>query len=304
LSKNPIGDEGIADISQALKYSLSVVYIDLSSINLGPKGGSHLLKGLAVNESITHLNIASHKGLYRNKLGAKGLKKIVPVLRNNKVLAIINITGNAIRAEGLAYIAEGIVGNSTLTSLRIGHNEIQGNGVIKSIKTILLDSKLKELDLSDNPLKSLCIEEISNILGNNASVLQRLYCSGIDINCKILINLLASSVRKAFAGISKSLQVIKFDRNDFSGSEFIEHVSLLVGTGSYLHHISLNECWLGERGGNTLFKAIQGNRYIQSISLQKNNLENVTAKAFGEALYSSMKVQMVNLSQNNISVSF
>eukprot|EP00826_Nyctotherus_ovalis_P029844 TRINITY_DN2367_c0_g2_i1.p2 TRINITY_DN2367_c0_g2~~TRINITY_DN2367_c0_g2_i1.p2 ORF type:complete len:338 (+),score=63.72 TRINITY_DN2367_c0_g2_i1:433-1446(+) len=304
LSRNPIGDKGIADLSQALKYSFSLVHLDLSSTNLGPKGGSRLFKGLAVNESITHLNVSSHKGLYRNKLGTKGLKKIVAVLKNNRVLAILNVAGNAIRAEGLAYVAEGIAGNDTLMSLRVSHNEIQGSAAIKAIRTILLESKLKELDLSDNPLKGMCMEEIADILGNNTSALQRLYCANIEVNCTFCDNTLAHCARRVFAGVSRSssLQTVRLDRNDFSGPEFGEHVASLVGIASCLHHISLNECWLGENSGRALFKAIQGSRSVRSMSLQRNNLEDATAKAFGEALSSYMCLQVVNLAQNGISV--
>lgn len=107
-----------------------------------------------------------------------------------------------------------------------------------------------------------------------------------------------------FMGVSRSsnLQTLRLDRNDFSGPEFGEHVASLVGAGSCLHHVSLNECWLGENGGRAFFKAIQGSRHAKSVSLQRNNLEDATAKAFGEALNSHMCLQVANLAQNSISV--
>ena len=187
LRKNSIGDAGVSDISQALKYSLSVVHVDLSSNDLGPKGASKLFKALSVNESITSVDLYSHEGLHRNHITSKGMKNIVSVLKNNKILSILNVGGNGIRAEGLMYIAEGIAGNTTLLSLKVQQNEIQGNpAILKCLRTILIESRVKELDLSDNPLGNACIEGMTTVMGNSSTWLRRLYCCNVGINCMMV----------------------------------------------------------------------------------------------------------------------
>jgi len=184
LKRNCIGDQGLLEICQSLKYSLSIVHIDISSNELGPKGGSALFKALAVNESITSVDISSHEGLHRNRIATKGMKNIVPVLKNNKILSILNLTGNSIKSDGLQFLAEGIIGNTTLLSLKLNQNEIQGiSNTLKYIKTILIESRLKELDLSDNPLGNQCIEGIANILTGASISLKRLYLANVGINC-------------------------------------------------------------------------------------------------------------------------
>ena len=197
LRKNTLGDSGIAELSQTLKYSNSLVSVDFSSNELGPKGGSELFKALAVNESITGVDISSQEGLHRNHVGGRGLKRLVQVLQFNKILSILNLSGNTIKVEGLAYIAEGIKGNYTLESLKVSQNEIQGNPqCVQCLKTMFIESKLKELDISDNPLGNACIEGLALTLGSAATYIKRFYCANIGINCMAI----SLSIRSAVYG--------------------------------------------------------------------------------------------------------
>ena len=178
-----IGDEGIAEIAQAVKYSFSLVHLDLSSNGFGYKGGNKLFKALAVNESVTSIDVSSKRGVNKNRITARGMKWVTPMLKHNKTLSIIDLSGNAIK-EGLAFIAEGIIGNVTIMSLKIGYNEIQGNAeTLKYLKAILLHSKIIELDISGNPLGNKCAEGMFGFLTSEKAELRRLICSNIDINC-------------------------------------------------------------------------------------------------------------------------
>ena len=184
VRKNCLGDEGVRELAPALKYTSSLVHLDLSSNELGTKGGSRLFKALLVNESITSVDISSHEGLHRNRIGALGLRRAVDVLRTNKILSILNLSGNGIRLEGLLYLAEGLAGNHTLLSLKIALNEIQGSPqCVQALKTIILDSKLRELDLNDNPLGNSSIESLAQLLEHSGMSLRRLYCANIGITC-------------------------------------------------------------------------------------------------------------------------
>lgn len=184
LRKNSIGDLGVFEIALAIRQTTSLVHLDLSSNELGAKGGVELFKALAVNESITSLDISSHEGLHRNHIGEKGAKNIGKVLEKNKILSILNLSGNGIRIEGLSYIAAGMAGNNTLVSLKIAQNDIQGNSqCVAYFKSLVIQSKLLELDISENPLGNNCMEDFAQILGNAGMSLKRLFCSNIGISC-------------------------------------------------------------------------------------------------------------------------
>ena len=124
IGKNYLGDEGVTELVQALKHSLTIVNIDLSSNEFGPIGGSKLLKGLANNHSITSVDLSSYQGSHRNRILAKGIKEIDVLLKRTKILIILNLAGNCIMTEGLAYIVDGIADNTTLMSLNLSLNEI------------------------------------------------------------------------------------------------------------------------------------------------------------------------------------
>jgi Ran GTPase-activating protein (RanGAP) involved in mRNA processing and transport len=175
-------------MAPAIKYSTSLVHLDLSSNELTAKGGAELFKSLTVNESIVSLDVSSHEGLHRNHLATKGVKWLTQVLKHNKILTILNLSGNSIKIEGLAYIAEGIAGNNTLLSLEIAQNEIQGSPqCVQLLKTIITESKIKELNISDNQIGNSSMESLSQNLANTSMALQRLYASNVGITCILFI---------------------------------------------------------------------------------------------------------------------
>lgn len=167
-----------------------------------------------MNESITSLDVSGRKGTLKNRITAKGVKWIVPVLKCNKVLSILDLSGNSIKSEGLVYIAEGIVGNVTLMSLKIAYNEIQGcTETLKCLKAILLQSKVIELDLSENPIGNKCMEGFFAFLPNEKTQLKRLLCASTDLDCNFSLthsNLRTSLVpqreSKHFAGVPQARQ--------------------------------------------------------------------------------------------------
>ncbi len=272
LRKNSLGDAGVAEMSAAIKYSNSLVHLDLSSNELGPKAGKELFKALAVNESITSVDVSSHEGLHRNRLCAKGMKHIVQLLRTSKILTILNLSGNAIRAEGLAFVAEGLTGNTTLLSLRVAQNEIQPL-CYAVLRTILVESRICELDLSDNPLGNQCVETVAQTLGSRSLSLRRLYLAGVGVTGILSASLthIGSCTNLLFTG-SRSLQTLRLDRNNLAGPAFVESISILLSSGTPLQNLSLNECSVGDSGGEALFLAAARSASVRSLSLQKNSL--------------------------------
>jgi Ran GTPase-activating protein (RanGAP) involved in mRNA processing and transport len=79
-------------------------------------------------------------------------------------------------------------------------------------------------------------------------------------------------VKVVFPNIKSNgiLHVLRLDRNNLGGTEFITSCNELIGQYSRLSHISMDDCNLGDKGGEAIFKALLPNRTIKSISFEKN----------------------------------
>lgn len=73
LAKNPIGDNGIIILMHGVKRSKSMIRLDLSSTELSHKGAKRIFKSLCKNESLTSLSLGCVEGVYRNRIGERGL---------------------------------------------------------------------------------------------------------------------------------------------------------------------------------------------------------------------------------------
>ena len=86
----------------------------------------------------------------------EGITGLEGVLKNNKLLEFLNISGNSLRSEGLRVILNGISNNSTLHVLNISNNEIDSTGMkcLKSYinKGLITQTRLYEIDLSENSI--------------------------------------------------------------------------------------------------------------------------------------------------------
>jgi len=153
---------------KTIKDNLTIVHLDLSSNDLTARSGEVVFKVLENQCSIVSLDISSKQGINRNRLTHEGIKNLDNVLKNNKYLEILNISGNSIKIDGLKIILSGLNNNSTLHSLNIGNNnldfkaiELFGNNYdITNFNNQFfnltvnpdLSTKLVEIDLSENPI--------------------------------------------------------------------------------------------------------------------------------------------------------
>jgi Ran GTPase-activating protein (RanGAP) involved in mRNA processing and transport len=87
-----------------------------------------------------------------------------------------------------------------------------------------------------------------------------------------------------------------------------QHIQLLdpsIHPGQFLVSLNLSKCSLGEAGGLAIAAALaSGNLELRVLSLSFNNLGNKTAAAFGDLLESSHTLKELDLSWNQIKVSW
>lgn len=72
---------------------------------------------------------------------------ISKVLSSNKVLTLLNLSGNAIGNDGVHFLVKGLKGNKTLEYLGLGNNEITHVGAT-TLMEVIPSTTVKDLDLS------------------------------------------------------------------------------------------------------------------------------------------------------------
>lgn len=98
--------------------------VKLSNNALNKAGGEALINALAYNQSIINFDISSLDAMRRNKVGPQGIESFKEILKFNKLLTCIDISGNCIGNEGIGYLCEGLKGNQYILSLKIAQNDI------------------------------------------------------------------------------------------------------------------------------------------------------------------------------------
>jgi len=82
-------------------------------------------------------------------LGMLGTKRISTVLKKNKILRELNLSGNQVRTQEAKFIADALKQNEVLKVLNLSNTELDTSGV-EQILNVLLDfnKTLEEIDFS------------------------------------------------------------------------------------------------------------------------------------------------------------
>lgn len=116
-------------LMSVLENSLEIIHIDLSSNDITFRGAEYIFSTLLKQHSIISLDLSSKEGINRNRLSHEGMRLMEEVLKVNKLLEYLYLSGNSIKNEGLKYILLGLKENKTLNTLHIAHNEINSQGI-------------------------------------------------------------------------------------------------------------------------------------------------------------------------------
>ena len=140
-----------------------------------------MLECLTYNESLVNLNLSSFEGLHRNRIGPKGVFPLKEALAVNKTLTILNLGGNCIGNEGVSYICQGLQHNESLIELSLHSSDINSHGATL-LKTTLPKTNIQYLNLSKNPLGNAGIEKIAFLLTANRMKIRELNVSDCKFN--------------------------------------------------------------------------------------------------------------------------
>lgn len=114
LNNNKIGDEGCKILSQVLYQNPPIIQLNLSSNAITDVGLTLLMKALTHNHCLIDLNISSKtkEGKNRNKFSPAGFMALKDMLKHNRFLQILNISGNNLRSQGVRILCDAYEGST------------------------------------------------------------------------------------------------------------------------------------------------------------------------------------------------
>lgn len=294
LSRNSLGDVGIEHLMAGIEKNKSIVYLDISSNDLTAKGGNIVFQSMINNQSIIYLNISSREGLNRNRLTYEGVFHLETVLKSNRFLEFINLSGNSIKNEGLNIVLRGLNENKHVHTLNISNNEIDSIGVAYFPK-LVSSCKLNSLILNDNPLGNEGITSIAECLNKPAfSTLKRLEVS----NCKFDF----FGFRKMFENLqgNKRLEILNCNKNNLKTKGEFDTIKPAFSS-LHLKELYLCTCKLGNKAARTLAEGLLTNNTIQKLVIPDNNIDDKGFNYFTEVPLKNNCLQILDVSKNQIS---
>ena len=171
ISENPIGDNGVTHLVEALKQNKTLEELGISDCGITDAGVAALAE--ALRQKITL------ERLYINRCGTTdaGVAPLAEALKQNKTLERLDISGCGITDAGVAPLAEALKQNKTLESLDISLCGITDAGVAPLAEALKQNKTLESLDISYCLITDAGVTPLAEALQVNSS-LRRLIILG------------------------------------------------------------------------------------------------------------------------------
>ena len=213
------------------------------------------------NISINCFRYTNSPSLNSNLVKPGSFIHISKLLARNKILGILDLSGNFVGNVGLNYISAGLTTNDTLISLSLSQTFINEDS-ISCLMDIINNTKIRYLNLSKNKLTNKFLDEFTR----NKKTL-RLYYLNLSQCC-----FSGNSCQKFFDELNQSsVKTLIFDGNEITSMNLMKFgftLRKLIG----INHLSLNSCKLTTE----IVQSIANNLFNQSclmvLHLQDNRI--------------------------------
>jgi hypothetical protein len=168
FSGNRIGDVGVSYLAEALKTNKTLQSLNLLGNRIGPIGASHLAEALKSNDTLQSLILS------RNKIEDMGAFQLGEALKSNKALQNLLLMECYIGDAGSSQLGEGLKNNNSLRELYLNNNLIGNIGVSTLGEALKRNISLRYLNLENNAIGDDGVSQIAEGLKSNKT-LQELY---------------------------------------------------------------------------------------------------------------------------------
>ena len=252
--------------------------VNFEDCNLGVKSAEVLSGILKYNQNISHLNLS------KNSLKDEGVNILMNAVKNTSNIVSIQLASNDLTHISGDIIFEILFEQNSIISLDLSSNEgtnrnrLTADGVKKLSKLLKTNNYLEFLKLGGNSLKNEGLRYILRGLDNN-STMNLLDLSNNEIN---------SFGISYFEDCLKTSKLIDLDLsyNQIS-DQGLEKLSKCINQPSLnsLKKLNLANCNMKAEGIVTFFSALQHNKKLENLNLNKNNFSGENFEAIKNNFY-------------------
>eukprot|EP00033_Pygsuia_biforma_P003357 GCRY01003678.1.p1 GENE.GCRY01003678.1~~GCRY01003678.1.p1 ORF type:complete len:869 (-),score=170.79 GCRY01003678.1:123-2453(-) len=298
--------------------------IDLSSNELGGKGGQAILYPLRMNSTVIKtLKSLNFCNCAMDETPCNALSGIMSLPDNN--LKSLSLAGNKFAQQGIRDLSKGFESfHCQLERLNLGYVQLTSEGLqsllmaitlTKTLKVLYLNNcaiaskailplndfliqpecKLEDLNLANNGFNKATCKELCTCLKNNKSLVS-INLSGNHFDVESA-EALEDSLR-----FNPTITTLKLNKVDLDAKGGLV-LSQLIATKKRLIHVELNENWKGKATRevfSTLCPAIGESASIESVSLCGNDIAEEASKFIASMMRTSRVLKDLYLDANKL----
>lgn len=271
-------------LADALKFTHSLTFLDVSNNNVGDERTKLLAEALSVNTSLTELKLCD------NSISSTGVSCLAQSLLSNTILLTLDLENNIISDEGAQFLINALRHNNVLSQLNLKLNNVSVGQWNLLAHSLLLNAQPMDLKKVLPDLQANSVSIIRLVLGSSSQTSLQLN----DMSCRVLYNALRTNTTVTY---------LDFSHNNI-GDEGAQHLSALLKLNDTIVSLILNDNHIGDPGALFLMEAMKVNFSILCLEVLQNHLsEHVQAQlAISVALNTeprSFKTLAPHLSEND-----
>jgi len=292
LNRNRIDVRGMRPISNCLKQNQILQFLDLSGSSITNEGLMYLADGLEHNRSLVSLNISD------NELGPKVQPLVKPLMVCN--LLELDISNNKLGDAGLQVlinIFQQTSGTySRLQSFNIAKNNITSFGATKVFDILSKNLTVKKLIMDENNLTGRGISGIVSLLFEN-STLDHLSFYDCGLNYEGA-DALGTGLSRNF-----HVHTLIIGKNPIK-DDGIKLLHSGIKENSSISTLDLSGCRIQDDGAKLIAELITNNHGLTKIDLKDNHIYDDGGLALVNAVRLNKRVTKLNLERNSMSYKY
>lgn len=162
LVDNPLGDEIVCVLADAIQVNSSLKYVDFSGNRIGIKSADALGDMIKANTSIENINF--------NRTHISIVSKLVAGIDANTTLAKLTFCQCYIDCDEAVAMINAIQKNTTLRELDLSDNDLGDVSAIAMADALIVNSTLIKVDLSSNYISHLGVTALTRAISINTTL--------------------------------------------------------------------------------------------------------------------------------------
>ncbi|XP_041070940.1 NACHT, LRR and PYD domains-containing protein 3-like [Carcharodon carcharias] len=295
LGGNKLTASCCKDLAEVLEQNKTLVELDLSNNRIGEEGLGQLSEALK-NENCTLQKLGLNSifafefGLMGTYEDASGAEKLCDILKSkNCTLQSLGLAKNSFTQKGCANLISSLTGNHILTELDLSSNNLHNEG-ITALCEILKgpDCKIKSLKMANTKLTSDCCETLASLFNTNQALTE------LDVSMNELgnngVNVLFPSFKDSHCKLEK-LGLSKTGLTDACSND----LKSTFETSQTLMYLDLSHNKFTDKSVQSFYDFISGCANLKTIRLEKNRFSANGCKTLEDLNKKNNDLQIVVL---------